>query len=85
MMIGWRLFSNAVPATSSECFRLKIIARKQACAGHARCAALAPEVFELDADGFIAFKEKTVPPGLEQKAQRGVRSCPERVLSIADE
>ena len=64
---------------------MKVIARKEVCAGHARCAALAPEVFELDSDGYIAFEEKNVEPIFEQKAERAVRSCPERVLSIVDE
>ena len=64
---------------------MKIIARQAACAGHARCMAVAPEVFELDDVGYIAFSEKEVPPGLEAQARRGVRACPERILSIEGE
>jgi ferredoxin len=64
---------------------MKVIARKDACAGHARCAAVGSDFYELDDDGYIGFTEKDVPPGLETQARHGVRGCPERVLSIADE
>lgn len=63
---------------------LKIIARRERCAGHARCAATAPEIYSLDDDGYIAFAEKDVPPGREQEAARGARACPERVLSLVE-
>jgi len=62
---------------------MKIIADKTRCAGHARCAAVADQLFELDSDGYIAFHEKAVPAGAEELAKRGVRACPERALKIA--
>jgi len=52
---------------------MKIVARKDACAGHARCHAVAPDVFDLDDVGYISFHEKIVPPELESQARRGVR------------
>jgi len=64
---------------------LRILARKDACAGHARCAAVAPDIFELDDDGYIAFTEKLLPPGHADQAKRGARACPERVLKIEQE
>lgn len=63
---------------------MKIVANKQRCAGHARCAAVADQLFELDADGYIRFEEKHVPAGLEELARRGVRACPERALKLQD-
>ena len=62
---------------------MKIIADKTRCAGHARCAAVADRLFELDSNGYIAFQEKLVPAGAEELAKRGVRACPERALKIA--
>jgi ferredoxin len=62
---------------------MKIIADKTRCAGHARCAAVADRLFELDSSGYIAFQEKIVPAGAEELAKRGVRACPERALKIA--
>jgi ferredoxin len=64
---------------------MKIIALRTRCAGHARCAAIAEQLFELNADGYIAFDEKTIPPELEALARRGVRACPERALKISED
>lgn len=63
---------------------MKIVVNKAGCVGHARCAAAAPELYELDDSGYISFSEKDVPPGLEKQARRGARSCPERVISIVE-
>jgi len=64
---------------------LKVIANPSLCAGHARCAAVAPEFFDLDDDGYIGFAEKAVPPELEAAARRGVRACPERALTFVED
>jgi ferredoxin len=63
---------------------MKIIADRARCAGHARCAAVAEMLFELDANGYIGFAEKVVPEGLQELARRGVRACPERALKLSD-
>jgi len=63
---------------------MKIVADKTRCAGHARCAAVADQLFELDDDGYIGFAEKLVPVGMEDVARRGVRACPERALKIVE-
>lgn len=64
---------------------MKIIANKSLCSGHARCAAVAPDIFDLDDDGYIDFDEKVVPAGQEALARRGVRACPERALSLSED
>jgi ferredoxin len=63
---------------------MKIIANTALCSGHARCAAVSPDVFTLNDDGYIGFDEKEVPLGMEAQAQRGVRACPERALRLED-
>lgn len=63
---------------------MKIVADKNECAGHARCAAVAPDLFLLDEVGYIGFDEREVPPGDEKRAIRGVRACPERALRIVE-
>ena len=63
---------------------MKILADRNKCAGHARCAAVS-ELFELDSNGYIGFDEKIVPKGSEVQAQRGARACPERALKIAED
>lgn len=64
---------------------MKIIAIRAKCAGHARCAAVADELFELDENGYIAFDSKEVPAGMEQLARRGTRACPERALTLEED
>jgi ferredoxin len=63
---------------------MKIVVNTALCSGHARCAAVAPEVFTLNDDGYIGFEEKEVPAGMEAIAQRGVRACPERALKLEE-
>ncbi len=58
---------------------------REKCAGHARCWVLAPEIFELDDEGYILPGDITVPVGQEQLAGRAVRACPERALVIAED
>jgi ferredoxin len=64
---------------------VKVIADQTLCSGHARCAAAAPEFFDLNDDGYIGFDEKEVPPELETAARRGVRACPERALTFVED
>jgi len=53
------------------------------CAGHARCNAVAPEVYALDDDGYALPYDGEVPPELEAKAREGAESCPERAIVLA--
>jgi ferredoxin len=63
---------------------LKIRINKAACVGHARCAAVAPDIYSLNEDGYIAEEEIDVPPGQEAIARRGARACPERIITIEE-
>jgi ferredoxin len=63
---------------------MKIRINKSACVGHARCAAVAPDIFPLDDDGYIAVEELDVPAGQEALARRGARACPERIITVED-
>ncbi len=63
---------------------MKIRINKSACVGNARCAAISPELFPLDEDGYIAVEEVDVPPGMEQLARRGARACPEKIIVIEE-
>lgn len=64
---------------------MKVIVEQAKCAGHGRCAAVAPEVFTLDEMGYSAISQKQVPPGLEASARRGARACPERIIRIEED
>lgn len=63
----------------------KIHIDKKACQGHARCANRAPDLFSLNADGYIASDGFDVPAGREMDAFAGAVSCPERAITMTDE
>jgi ferredoxin len=63
---------------------MKVIVNRSACVGHARCHHVAPDLFALDDDGYIASRSFAVPDSQQAAARRGVRACPERALSIAE-
>ena len=55
------------------------------CQGHSRCYSLAPEVFDVDDDGFAyVLVEGDLPAPLEEKAALAVANCPERAISVED-
>lgn len=64
---------------------MRIGVKPNTCQGHARCYALAPEIFQLDDAGYILPDDIDVPAGQETVALRGVRSCPERALFVIDQ
>jgi ferredoxin len=56
------------------------------CQGHARCSALAPELFELDEFGNArAALKSCLPPGLVAKAFIAQANCPEEAIVIEPE
>jgi ferredoxin len=62
---------------------MKIVVDKKLCSGHARCNAVAGDVYELDDDGYCAITELEVPAELEASAIKGAEACPERAISIS--
>ena len=56
------------------------------CQGHARCYALAPELFVVDDYGqSTEVGDGTVPARLEDKARLAIANCPEYAIEeIAD-
>lgn len=64
---------------------MKLLIKKSACAGHARCAAVSEELFPLDDDGYIAVEEIDVPAGQEELARKGAAACPERIIVVKED
>jgi ferredoxin len=64
---------------------MKIRLDRSLCQGHARCAAKAPALFPLDADGYSVAFDVDVPTGQETLALAGARNCPEAALRVLDE
>lgn len=64
---------------------LKVKVDRQRCQGHARCKALAPELFALDALGNAQeIGDGSVPAGLEDKAYLAKANCPELAIEIIE-
>ena len=61
---------------------MKVRIDETKCSGHGRCYVLAPDVYELDDDGYNADRGSTieVAPGLAKRALVGVKNCPEAAL-----
>jgi ferredoxin len=58
-----------------------------ACQGHARCATLAPEIFDLDAEGYSVILQgrEKIADGDEEAyelALLAVENCPEQAIRI---
>ena len=63
---------------------MRIKVHNDKCQGHARCAAMAADIFVLDDEGYILPGDIEVRPGDERKAWMGAKSCPERALEIQE-
>jgi ferredoxin len=63
---------------------MKVEVDRNACSGHARCNAVAPEVFDLDDDGLCLIPSPVVPSELQEQARLGEQSCPERAIRVSE-
>ena len=74
---------EGTPAMSGK---LKIRVDQDKCQGHARCKALAPELFDLDEFGNAhEVGDGSVPAGLEDKAWLAQTNCPEIAIAVTEE
>jgi ferredoxin len=56
------------------------------CQGHARCYALAPDLFDVDDYGQSAVRgDGTVPPGREEAARLAAANCPEFAIEVIED
>ena len=66
---------------------MRITITQGLCQGHARCATLAPEIFDLDAEGYslVLPGHEEIADGDEgayQQALLAVDNCPEQAIRI---
>jgi ferredoxin len=65
---------------------MKINVTPYACQGHARCLALAPELFDHDDEGLaVLLIDGDIPAELEEKARLAAQRCPEFAIEIIEE
>lgn len=61
---------------------MRVAIDQQLCAGHGQCAALCPEVFDVDANGFgVVLHSGRVAPADVDDARLAIASCPEGAIS----
>jgi ferredoxin len=64
---------------------LRVRVDRERCQGHARCVAVASELFQLDAFGSAhEVSDGTVPPDLEVKARLAAADCPELAIAVIE-
>ena len=60
---------------------MKVTVDAGRCQGHARCQAIAPEIFHVDdVEQKSHVKLESIPAELEERARRAVRTCPEGAI-----
>ncbi|MEU5841138.1 ferredoxin [Rhodococcus sp. NPDC047139] len=52
------------------------------CSGHARCWEAAPEVFDIDDNGYALPLDREVTEPVDAAVLAGVAACPERAISL---
>jgi ferredoxin len=52
------------------------------CTGHGRCNATAPEIYDLDDDGYCVIRRIEVVGALAAIAREGADNCPERAITV---
>jgi len=81
--------ANTAGASYAEKFTggnaMKIKYNREQCQGHNRCYSLAPELFDVDDEGYaILLVEGEVPDELKEKAQLCADNCPEFAIEIEE-
>lgn len=65
---------------------MKIRVDQEKCQGHARCYALAPDLFEIDDYGMSTpTNDGVIPAGREADARLVMANCPEYAIEILED
>ncbi len=63
---------------------MKIEVNQDACIGCGACAAICPDVFELNDEGLSVAKKKEVPKEKEEEARDAADSCPTGAIEVEE-
>ncbi len=65
---------------------MKILVNADKCQGHARCYAIAPELFDVDDYGQSTVRgDGVVPADLIEKAKLAIANCPEYAIDVLED
>lgn len=76
--------SDAPDAALSAEVGVRVKAHPGLCNGVGNCHRWAPEIYTLDADGYIDVHLLDVPPELAAQARLGAQVCPEQAITIIE-
>ena len=77
-----RQVRNLLPLGPEEESQVRLKVDWARCSGHGLCARIAPEMVQLDNQGYPMFLDMPVPFWLEKEAQQAVEMCPALALSL---
>ncbi|HQZ85169.1 MAG: ferredoxin [Actinomycetota bacterium] len=63
---------------------MRIVHDESSCASLGMCEAVAPELFEIGADGFLTLLDPTPPESSRSQATQAALACPTGALRIED-
>ncbi len=65
---------------------MRVTVDRSACQGHNRCYSWAPEVFDVDDEGFSAARDDwdQTDPDVLRRLHLAVANCPERAIAIEE-
>ena len=61
---------------------MEIRVDRSLCTGHAQCNAVAPELYELDDDGYCIGGTLSIESESQLAARAGAEACPERAIDL---
>jgi ferredoxin len=61
---------------------MRITVDTDVCTGHGICESLAPEVFEVGADGIVHLLSDNLPEQLRPTLEAAVAECPTQALAL---
>ena len=78
--------TRATPPRHRRRCRVKIPFDRDLCQGHNRCYLLAPELFDVDDEGYAVLRvDGDVPDDLHRKAQLAADNCPEYAITLVED
>jgi ferredoxin len=77
--------SQSAAGKTGDRMAVRVKVDRERCQGHARCAALAPELFKLDELGNAwVIGDGVVPDALVDKAYLATANCPELAIEVIE-
>lgn len=64
---------------------MKVVVDFDLCQSNGICQGMAPEVFEVDDDGYLQVLQEHPDESLRPKVESAVNSCPVQAISLVEE